>query len=452
MALSGSEKNVPQRYRRNNLFNFSPTLKKTLSNLTWLSIDRVVRLFGAVFINAWLTRYLGPEQNGILGYAVAFVGMFAPLAVLGMDAIVIRDIVRVPEQKDEILGSAFGLRLAGAGSAMLFAIAGIFLIRPEDPQIQLLVLLSSAGLIFQSFDVIDYWFQSQVLSKYTVFARNIAFTILSVAKIVAILFSAEIFVFVILTSAELALAAFCLVMMYSKNGFSVFHWNFKLDRAKLLLLNSWPIIISDLAVFMQVRIDQVMIGEMLTNTDVGFYAAAQKVSEPLGFIPMIIMSSVFPVIVKTKEWSEQEYFNRLTNLYRAMFILSFIICLPISLFSDQIVLLLYGEQFAFSGTLLAFLIWSRFYAFYGVARSIFISTENLFRHALICSVSGVTVSIAANYFLIPIYGVFGSIIATHIGFIVTIFVVDGISQRTRENFRAMMRGITTFYKFSTRLG
>lgn len=432
------------------LYNVSPTLKRTLSNLTWLSFDRVVRLIGAVFINAWLTRYLGPENNGVLSFALAFVGMFSPLAVLGLDAIVIRDIVRDPSQKNEILGSAFVLQLLGASSAVVFALIGIFLVRPDDTVTQVLVVISSMGLIFQAFDVIDYWFQSQVLSRYTVYARNTAFFTLSIAKISAIMMNAEIAVFVLLTSLELVVAAAGLVLMYRKNNQSVREWSFTIDRARSLLLNSWPIIISHLAVYAQVRIDQVMIGQFLTNADVGVYAAAQKISEPLNFLPMIIMSSVFPVIVRTKEWSEDEYVKRLTNLYRLMFILSMAICLPISLLSGPIVSVLYGEQFTQSSTLLSYLIWTRFYAFYGTARSIFISTENLFRHTLICSVSGVTVSILANYFLIQEFGMYGSIIATHAGFIVTIFVIDSISAKTKNNFKAMILGIVTFYKFSTR--
>lgn len=375
--------------------------------------------------------------------------MFSPLAVLGMDAIVIRDIVRDPSQKDNILGSAFGLRIIGAVSAFVFAIIGIFLVRPHDSLIQLLVVIASAGLIFQAFDVIDYWFQSQVLSKYTVYARNSAFFLLSGAKIYAIVTESSLVIFVILSSLELCVAALGLLFMYRKNGFSVRSWNWNFERAKQLLSNSWPLIISDLAVFAQARIDQVMIGQFLSNADVGYYAAAQKISEPLSFIPMVIMSSVYPVIVQTKEWSEEEYNRRMTNLYRLMFIISMAICIPFALFSSQIVYILYGKAFAFSAGLLSLLIWSRFYAFYGTARSIFISTENLFRHALICSVSGITVSVAANYFLLQTIGIYGSIIATHLGFITTIFIVDGISKQTRGNFKSMILGITTFYKFST---
>ncbi|MCK9408795.1 MAG: flippase, partial [Bacteroidetes bacterium] len=316
-----------------------------------------------------------------------------------------------------------------------------------DMTTQVLVIISAVGMVFQSFDVIDYWFQSQVHSKYTVYAKNASFVLISIAKIIAILSSADLIVFVTLSSIELVVAAVALVLMYQKKGQKVLLWNFRFDVARKLLINSWPIIISDLAVFMQARIDQVMIGEYLTNTDVGFYAAAQKISEPISFIPMVIMSSVYPVIVKTKEWSEEEYYRRLTNLYRLMFIGSICVCLPIALLSKSIVQVLYGEQFAFSATLLSLLIWTRFYAFYGVARSIFISTENLFSHALVCSVSGVTVSIAANYFFIQRFGVFGSIIATHLGFLVTIFAIDGISSQTKKNFHAMMKGVFTFYQF-----
>lgn len=425
----------------------SPTLRRTVSNLTWLSLDRVVRLIGAVIVNAWLTRYLGPEQNGVLNFALAFVGMFTPLAVLGMDAIVIRDLVRDPEGKEEILGSAFGLRLMGACSAVIFAVLAIHAVRPDDHLTQALVIISSLGMVFQSFDVIDYWFQSQVQSKFTVYAKNTAFVLISAAKIVAILGGADLVTFIVLSSAELAIAAAALAVMYRNRGNSVRRWTFRFDRAKMLLVNSWPIIISDLAVFMQARIDQVMIGEYLTNADVGLYAAAQKISEPVSVIPMVIMSSIYPVIVRTKEWSEEEYHRRLTDLYRLMFIISLAVCLPIALLSGPIVHVLYGEQYAFSATLLSLLIWTRFYAFFGVARSIFISTENLFRHALICSVSGVTVSIIANYLLIRRYGVFGSIIATHLGFLVTIFLVDAVSPGTKRNFHSMMKGIFTFYRF-----
>jgi O-antigen/teichoic acid export membrane protein len=271
--------------------------------------------------------------------------------------------------------------------------------------------------------------------------------LLGAVKIICLLIGADLFVFVVANTVEFIVASIGLIFVYTQTGQSIRLWKIKLERAKTLLRDSWPIIITQLALFAQSRIDQVMIGEFMTTKDVGLYSAAQKISEPLSFIPMIIISSVFPVLVKTKEWSEKEYYSRLTNLYRLMFILSMAICIPFAIFSKSIVFLLYGDQFAASAWILSFVIWTRFYAFYGVARSVYISAENLFRHSLISSLAGVSVSILSNYLLIPKLGIYGSIISTHLGFLVTIFVVDGLSSRTKENFSAMMKGVFTFYKF-----
>lgn len=428
------------------LFTLSPTLKRTLSNLTWLSADRVIRLFGAVFVNAWVIRHLGPDQNGVLSFAMAFVGMFTPLAVLGMDAIVIRDIVRTPERKDNILGSAFVLRFMGAVLALVLSVALFSVMRPGDGSSRILVVLLASGALFQSFDVIDYWFQSQVQSKYTVYAKNSAFVVASLAKIACILTDASLMAFAAISAGEFVLSAIGLVVMFRRQKNDVRQWTFTGSQAKALLVNSWPIVISDLAVFMQSRIDQVMIGQYLSTADVGYYAAAQKVSEPLSFIPMVIMSSVYPVIVQTKEWSETEFSRRMTNLYRLMFIFSIVVCLPVSVLSKPIISILYGDKFAPSALILALVIWTRFYAFYGVARSVFISSENLFRHALVCSVAGVLVNVSANYFLIPRIGILGSIVSAHLGFLTTIFIIDGFSTATRNNFKSMLLGVFTFHR------
>ncbi|KAB2921817.1 MAG: flippase [Bacteroidetes bacterium] len=426
--------------------NISPTLRKTVVNLGWLFVDRGIRMSGAVVINAWLTRYLGPEQNGVLNYALAFVGMFTPLATLGIDSIVIRDIVRNPEQRDRVLGSAFGLRLAGAVSALLFAGLAVTMVRPGDTMTHVLVVVTSFGLLFQSFDVIDQWFQSQIRSKYTVYAKNIAFVVIGAVKIGLILTGADVLYFVIATSAELMLGAAGLAVMYRRNGGSLRSWSFSAARARELLRNSWPIIITDVAIFVQTRIDQVMLRELLGEREIGLYAAAQKIAEPLGFVPMIILSSVFPVIVRTKEWSDEEYGRRLTNLYRIMTVLTIAMCLPISLLSGPIVQLLYGDQFAASASILTVLIWSRFYSNIGVARSIYTTTEGLFRHSMVSAMAGSAVNITLNALLIPRMGVFGCIVAAHAGFIVTTFAIDAFNPKTKRNFRAMMTGIATFHR------
>lgn len=429
--------------------NISPLLQKTLSNLTWLSADRMIRLFGAVFVNAWLTRYLGPEQNGILGYALSFAGIFSPIAIFGMDTIVIRDVVREPQNTMEILGSSFFIRLVGALILLVVVAVSILLIRPDDRILQFLIIVLASTFIFQSFDVIDYWYQSQIKSKYSVLSKNIAFFTASSAKIVCLLLEQELYMFVIITAVESVIAAIGLIMIYNmRSGVSLELWKVSRQRIFNMLKDSWPITVTQFALIAQSRIDQVMIGEFLTNTDVGYYAAAQKVAEPLGFLPMVVMSSVYPIIVQTKTWSEGEYYRRIVNLYRFMTLLTILTCIPFALFSDQVINLLYGTEFASSSWILKWIIWARLFGAIGVARSIYISTENLFLHALLSSLAGVMVNVTANYFLIPHHGVYGSIVATYLSGTMTIFAIDAINPSTRKNFAAMMKGILTFPKFN----
>src|SRR5438132_9740832 len=81
----------------------SANLQNILGNLGWLMADRILRLGVGLIVGIWVARYLGPERFGIYNYAIAFVAMFSVLATLGLESIVVRDMVRAPDQTAEIM-------------------------------------------------------------------------------------------------------------------------------------------------------------------------------------------------------------------------------------------------------------------------------------------------------------------------------------------------------------
>ena len=89
------------------------TLQKTIANTGWLFADSILRMGVGMFVGVWIARYLGPQQFGVLSYAMAFVALFSAVATLGLDSIVIREVLRNPASANEIMGSAFILKLAG---------------------------------------------------------------------------------------------------------------------------------------------------------------------------------------------------------------------------------------------------------------------------------------------------------------------------------------------------
>ena len=170
-------------------------LQNVISNSGWLFFDNVLRMGVGLFVGVWIARYLGPNQYGQLSYALAFVLLFSSLANLGLDSIAVRNIVRDSSRKDEILGTVFVLKLIGGATAFGVTMVAILLLRPADHLTQWLVGITAAGMIFQAFDTIDYWFQSQVKSKYTVISKNTAFLLISIVKIILIVVKAPLIAF-----------------------------------------------------------------------------------------------------------------------------------------------------------------------------------------------------------------------------------------------------------------
>jgi PST family polysaccharide transporter len=157
---------------------------RLLANLNWLVADKLLRMVGGLFIGIWIARYLGPEQFGVLNYAVAFVALFGVVAKLGIDQIVVRDLIRLPQREEEILGTVFTLKLAAGLMILPLAILAAWASQDGDPLVVVLVAVIAIGMVPNALDVYDVYYQSQVLSRYVVFARSAAFLFFSAVRVV----------------------------------------------------------------------------------------------------------------------------------------------------------------------------------------------------------------------------------------------------------------------------
>jgi PST family polysaccharide transporter len=369
-----------------------------------------------LFVGVWVARYLGPEQFGLMNYALAFVGLFGSVATLGLDGIVVRDIVRYPQGKYEILGTAFGVKLVGGLGAFALALATIAYFRPGDALSRWLVAIFAACLVFQSLDTIDLWFQSQVQSKFTVWVRTAAFAIISLIKLVLILNQAPLLAFAWAALGETLLGSILLIFAYKANGYSLIIWCFSLRRVKKLLRESWPVLLSSIMVALYIRIDQVMLGGMVGDKAVGIYSAAVRLSEIWYFLPMIIGSSLFPSLIKSKELGNQLYLARVQKYYDLNIMLSYFIIIPTTFLSLRIVSTLYGNLYIESSAIFSLHIWGILFVFLGVSRSQFLLIEGMLRHSFLCTFIGCASNILINLWLIPLYGPIGAALSTIISF------------------------------------
>ncbi len=254
-------------------------LQKLIGNTGWLFADRILRIGIGLVVGVWIARYLGPDRYGLFNYAGAFVALFSIFATLGLDGIVVRELVQDPNRKDEILGTAFALKLAGSGVTLVVAVTGILLLRPAETLVHWLVAIIAAGTIVQSLDTIDLWFQARVESRFSVYARSSAFLLVSALKVFLILKNAPLIAFAWAGAIELLLGSAGLVLAYRINGQRPFAWKVSGQRIRRTLKECWPLALSGVAVMLYMKIDQVMLGQMLGNKAVGVYSAAIRISE-----------------------------------------------------------------------------------------------------------------------------------------------------------------------------
>ncbi|HEX9739452.1 MAG TPA: oligosaccharide flippase family protein, partial [Ignavibacteriaceae bacterium] len=234
----------------------SSTFKKYFKNTSWLLTERIVRLIVNFVIIIYVIRYLGPDEFGLLSYAISFAALFATIATLGLDSIIIRELVKEPEKRDSYLGSAFMMKIFGSFSSYIL-IAVTALLTNETSYNLMLIFLIAASTLFQSFNVIDFYFQSKVLAKFPVFVQFAVSILTAGIKLLLIQLNAELWLFALVVTLESFLWAAGFIAVYNFQGLKIFNWKFNRGVAVQLIKDAWPLILSGVVIAVYMKIDQV---------------------------------------------------------------------------------------------------------------------------------------------------------------------------------------------------
>jgi len=415
-------------------------------------------MFGKVLsliVGLLIARYLGPDLFGDLNFGLSLVAILAAIGALGLDTFIIREIIKEPTNRNEILGTSLWLRLVTNAAAIPVAMAIYYISHkiaktPGEPLTIMVGLLALASF-FKSFNVIDAYFQSQVQSKYVVQVQNICLIISAVVKVLVIYFGLPLIYIVLALVFDGFILALGLVIIYQKRGYNIFQWTFSTSRAKSLLKQSSPLILSAVMVSIYMKIDVVML-KAVGSKAVGIYSAAANISEAWYFIPVAIVTSVFPALINARKTDLERYHKRLGNLYDLLVY----ICLPVGIFisftANFIIHLLYSNKFEGAGAMLSIHIWSGIFVFLGSASSQYLIAEGYTKIAFYRTAAGALVNILLNIWLIPKYAGVGASIATLIAcFISTFFIL--LIPKTRQQGIMMLKSlflVTAFQKIFKR--
>jgi O-antigen/teichoic acid export membrane protein len=414
--------------------------QKYVKNTGWLLAGKLLSLVVGFII----ARYLGPYAFGDLSFADAFAALFAAVGTLGLDSFIIREIIQHPDKRDEILGTSLVMRLAANAVLIPLAILTYLAFRQlstneTEVSLALLIAFCSSAALFKSFNIIDSYFQSQVASKYVVHVQNVCLVLSTGVKIALIYNHAPVLYFAGALVFDSAILALGLLFIYKRKQLHLHTWTFNWVRAKSLIQQSWPLILTAVMISIYMKIDQVML-KSAGSKIVGIYSAAARISESWYFIPVAIVTSVFPAIIHARKTDIERYHKRLQNLYDLLVAISLPVAILVSIFANQIIHILYGNPYQGAGILLSIHIWSGIFVFLGSASSQFLLAEGFTLISFSRTAFGALVNVVLNLWLIPIYGALGASIATLIAYASSTFFILAVPH-TREQGLRMLKSL-----------
>lgn len=398
--------------------------------------EQLLRMSTGLLVGIWIARYLGPEKFGVFSYALAFVAIFGSIAKLGLDGIMVRNLVNDPQKQAVYLGTAFWLKLTGALVSIAVLIFAMQLTSNDDTT-NLYIIIIASGIIFQSFDVIDFYFQSKVLSKFVSLSKMSQLLLSSLFKVYLVLIGADLIWFVVISVVDQFILAVALVYVYSKQKDEAFYFQFEKAIAKELLSSARPLIISSIMVSIYSSIDRVIIKEMLGVQEVGLYVAATRLTTSLYFIPMLLTNSLFPAILNAKKHSDHIYKRRLSKFYKSMLIMGLFVCVVISCFSISIIHFLYGNQYVGSSQVLQIYIWIFLIICFSSIFGKWLLSEGLLYLMPRFTFMAIVVNIISCFLLIPMWSIRGAAIAALVSQVIP-FVWFGI---TNKEIKSQMQAV-----------
>lgn len=420
--------------------NLTPTKKVIAQNLFWAVLGKFINLLSGLIVGIIVARYLGPEQYGLMNYVISFVFLFQTFAIFGLDAIEIREESRRKVDFNTIIGTAFYLKALFGILFMFLAIITSY-IMDADKYTTLLVTIYSLSIVLNSFSVIRNYFTSLVQNEYIVKAE-ISRTLLSIAiKLILLFIQLPLIWFVASYMLDFALLASGYVVAYKAKIGELKKWKFDRTYARFLIKESFPLMLTSAAVIIYQRIDQVMIGQMIDKTAVGYFSVASRLVEILIYIPMTLSQTITPILVRARENNEQDYIRKGQKFMNISLWLSLIASLLTSLLANWIIGLTFGKAYHPAIIILQIMAFKAASVALSNTAGAMLVSEGLQKYAIFRDAFGCIVCISLNYILLPIYGIAAAAFIAIISNIAAGYIADAIIPAYRHLFIRQTKAI-----------
>lgn len=394
---------------------------KTIANAGWIIACKIIQSILGVIISMLTARYLGPFDFGLINFAASVVAFVTPITTLGLNNVIVQELVYFPESEGKILGTSMVMSLFSSVLCICGVITFSILSSPNDTDAIIVCSLYSLLLLAQAFEIVQYWFQSKLLSKYASIVSLIAYFIVSVYKIFLLVTNKNIYWFAVSNAIDHLIIGITLLIICRKKCKQRFVFDF--SCAKELFRKSKFFIVSNMMVTIFAQMDKIMLKFMIGEEATGFYSAAYACAGMTSFVFAAIVDSMRPTIIESKKRNDSSYEEKMCILYVIVICMALAQSLLMTLGASPIISILYGSEYEASIPVLRLIVWYTTFSYIGAVRNVWMLAEEKQRYLWIINLAGALMNVVLNMILISLWDVKGAAIATVITQMFTNFVI-----------------------------
>lgn len=408
-------------------------------NATWLIGVKIIQSILSLLVGMFTARYLGPSNYGLISYAASVVAFVIPIMNLGLTNVLVQELVNDPDNEGKILGTSLVMGICSSLLCIIGVVCFSVIVNKGEIETTIVCGLYSLLLLFQAMEMITYWFQAHLLSKYSSIVSFIAYIIVTIYKIFLLIYRKNVRWFALSNSIDYFIIAIALLYIYYRLGGNALSFSFK--TAKKLFSSSKYYIVANLMVIIFAETDKIMIKQMLGNVYTGYYTAAVTCTTITSFIFAAIIDSFRPDIFERLKSSEIQFEKRITQLYSIIFFTALLQCFVITLFAQLLIHVIFGDEYTASIKALRICVWFTPFSYIGSVRNIWILAKKYQKLLLPINICGALTNVLLNSILIPLIGIEGAALASLITQFFTNVIIGFIIPSIRPCNELLIRSL-----------
>ena len=420
--------------------------KKVLNNAKWIVACKAAQSILQMIIGLISARYLGPANYGLIGYAKSVVGFAFPLMRLGLDGTLVRELTQTPDQEGKIMGTSLIMNLMSGLFCILGVCTFVFFANPGEMVTLIVCGLYSLSLLFAALELVQYWFQYQLKSKYPSLAMLCAYVIVSVYKIYLLIAQKSIYWFALVNSIDYLIIGSLLIGIYHKLGAQKLSFSFAM--VKRLFSSGRYFILAAVMVSAFQNTSYIMLKMMVGDAENGFYSAAVTSVSVCQFVYCAIVDSMRPAILASKKDGTRDYEKNIVSLYSVTTYMAIAQGIGFTIFAKLIISILYGSDYLAAVPVLQILTWQVSFSFMGMIRNVVLLAEGKEKVIWKLNLAGALLNAGMNFFLIPRWGACGAAFASLVTQIFTNFILGFLVPDLKENNRLLLQGLNPKFLLS----